>query len=56
MVDTWLSALNKANQIGLLLIDLWKAFDQVDLLVEKLKIYNCNPSSLQWFTSYFGNS
>ena len=57
MVDTWLSALNKGNRIGLLLIDLCKAFDLVDhdLLSKKLKIYKCNPSSLQWFKSYLSS-
>ena len=29
MVDTWLSALNRGNEIGLLLVDLCKAFDLV---------------------------
>ena len=54
MVDTWLSALNKGNQIGLLLIDLCKAFDLVDhdLLIKKLEIYKCDHASLQWFKSY----
>ena len=37
MVDTWLSALNKGNQIGVLHIDLCKVFDVVDhdLLIRK---------------------
>ena len=53
IVDTWLSALNRGNQIGLLLIDLCKAFDLVDhdLLFKKLEIYKCNHASLQWFKS-----
>ena len=57
MVDTWLSAQNKDNQIGLLFIDLCKVFDLVDhnLLFKKLKIYKYNPSSLQWFKSYLSN-
>ena len=52
-----LSALNKGNQIGLLLIDLCKAFDLVDhdLLIKKLEIYKCNHASLQWFKSYLNN-
>ena len=57
MVDTWLSALNKGYQIGLLLMDLCKAFDLVDhdLLIKKLEIYKCNHASLQWFKSYLNN-
>ena len=31
MVDTWLSALNRGNEIGLLLVDLYKALDPVDV-------------------------
>ena len=54
MVDTWLSALNKCNQIGLLLVDLCKAFDLLDhdLPIKKRTIYKCNPLSPQWFKSY----
>ena len=57
MVDTWFSALNKSSQIGLLLIDLCKAFDLVDqdLLFKKLEIYKCNHASIQWFKSYLKN-
>ena len=57
MVDTWLSALDKGNQFGLLLIDLCKAFDLVDhdILFKKLEIYKCNHASLQWFKSYLNN-
>ena len=46
IVDTWLSALNR---IGLLLIDLCRAFDLLnqDLLIKKLEIYKCNHASLQ---------
>ena len=57
MVYTWLSALNKDNAIGVLLIDLCIAFDLVDhdILIKKKKIYKCNFSSLQWFKSYLSN-
>ena len=57
MVYTWLSALNKDNATGVLLIDLCIAFDLVDhdILIKKLKIYKCNLSSLQWFKSYRSN-
>ena len=60
MVDTWLSALNKANQIGLLLIDLCKAFDLIDhdLLIKNLKFTNVIMSHYNGLnlTSIIGNS
>ena len=57
MVDTWLSALNRGNEIGLLLVDLCKAFDLVDhnILIEKLKLYKCSSVALNWFESYLRN-
>ena len=57
MVDTWLSALNRGNQIGLLLVDLCKAFDLVDhiILIKKLKLYKCSSVALRWFESYLRN-
>ena len=57
MVDTWLSALNRGNEIGLLLVDLCKAFDLVDhnILIEKLKLYQCSFVALNWFESYLRN-
>ena len=55
-LDTWLSALNKECQLGLLLIDLCKAFDLVDHdFLSKNKMYKCNSSSLQWFKYYLNN-
>ena len=57
MVDTWLSALNRGNQIELLLVDLCKAFDLVDhdILNKKLKLYKCSSVALRWFKSYLRN-
>ena len=57
MVYTWLSALNKDNATGVLLIDLCIAFDLVDhdILIKKLRIYKCNLFSLQWFKSHRSN-
>ena len=45
MVDTWLSAINRGNEIGLLLVDLCKAFDLVNhnILIEKLNFTNVAP-------------
>ena len=57
MVDTWLSALNRGNEIGLLLVDLCEAFDLVDhnILNKKLKLYKCSSVALNWFESYLRN-
>ena len=57
MVDTWLSALNRGNEIGLLLVDLCKAFDLVDhnILIKKLTLYKCSSVALNWFESYLRN-
>ena len=57
MVDTWLSASNRGNEIGLLLVDLCKAFDLVDhnILIKKLKLYKCSSVALNWFGSYLRN-
>ena len=53
MVDTWLSALNRGHQIGLLLVDLCKAFDLFDhnILIKKLKLYKCSSKKLRCFES-----
>ena len=42
---------------GLLQLDLSKAFDLVNhtLLLEKLKLYNCNADTICWFQSYLKN-
>ena len=39
---------------GIILLDLQKAFDLVntDVLLEKLKIYQCDEKTLNWFKSY----
>ena len=57
MVDTWLSALNRGNEIGLLLVDLCKAFDLVDhnILIKKPKLYKYSSVALNWFESYLRN-
>ena len=57
MVDTWLSTLNRGNQIGLLLVDVCEAFNIVDqnILIKKLKLYKCSSVALKWFESYLRN-
>ena len=54
MTEEWLSALFTRNQVGLLLVDLCKAFDLVnhDILIEKLKLSKCSEKTQHWFLSY----
>ena len=54
MTDDWLEAMDQGLYTGANFLDLRKAFDVVnhDLLIAKLQIYGCSPSSLLWFKSY----
>jgi len=54
MTDDWLEAMDQGLYTGANFLDLRKAFDAVnhDLLIAKLQIYGCSPSSLLWFKSY----
>ena len=50
----WYKALDAGLVIGVLFLDVSKAFDTVDhpLLLSKLKSYGASPSTLKWFHSY----
>lgn len=50
-------AINEGKFLGLVQLDFSKAFDLVNhkLLLEKLKLYRCNTSAINWFTSYLCN-
>jgi len=54
LIDKWLKALDQGEMVGTIMVDFRKAFDLVDheILLEKLKIYQCSENSLNWFTSY----
>ena len=54
LVDMWTSNMEKGLLNGIILLDLRKAFDLVntDVLLEKLKIYQCDERTLNWFKSY----
>ena len=47
-------ALHEGKYVGMVQLDLSKAFDLVNhsLLLQKLKLYRCDDSSLKWFSSY----
>ena len=54
MTDDWLEAMDQGLYTGAIFLDLRKAFDVVnhDLLIAKLQIYGCSPSTLLWFKSF----
>lgn len=57
MTEKWLSALDKGDLVGIVLVDLKKAFDSVNhqMLLQKLKIYGCSSVTLEWFKSYLSD-
>ena len=54
MYSTWLDALEKGDMAGVCMIDMSAAFDVVDieLLLEKLKLYGLDRNAVQWVWSY----
>ena len=55
--DTIYQALEAGDYFGIAQLDLSKAFDLVNhsLLLQKLKLYNCSPTSVSWFNYYLSN-
>ena len=54
ITEDWFEAIDKGNFIGLVMIDLKKAFDTVnhDILLQKLKKFNVHDRCVNWFKSY----
>ncbi len=54
LMDMWTSNMEKGLLNGIILLDLRNVFDHVntDVLLEKLKIYQCGERTLNWFKSY----
>ncbi len=57
ITDKWLKETDKSNLIGVVFLDLSKAFDLVNqkLLLSKLGKYHTSDGALKWFESYLTN-
>ena len=57
MSDDWYNGLDLGKLVGLVFIDLKKAFDTVDhdILCKKLELYGIQQRELSWFRSYLSN-
>ena len=57
VTEDWKLALDDENLVGIMFIDLSKAFDSIDhsLLIAKLSAYGFDKISLQWFSAYLSN-
>ena len=55
VTEKLLNSIDSGNIVGLVMIDLKKAFDTVDhcILLEKLEKYGFSELTLKWFKSYF---
>ena len=57
MIENWKTQLNKRNKIGVIIMNLPKAFDILNhnLLVAKLKAYGLNLNAASFIKSYLTN-
>ena len=55
--DDWYNGMDLGRLVGLVFIDLKKAFDTVDhsILCKKLELYGLQQRELSWFKSYLSN-
>ena len=54
MYDTWLEAVEQGDLAGVCMVDMSAAFDvvDIDLLLQKLKLYGFDRDAVQWMWSY----
>ena len=57
VTEDWLHSMDKGNLIGMVTIDLRKAFDTVDhsILLEKLRLNGLDDHACKWFKSYLSD-
>ena len=57
MIENWKTQLNKGNKIGVIIMDLSKAFNTLnhDLLVAKLETYGLELNAASFIKSYLVN-
>ena len=57
MIETWKEDLDKGNTVGVIIMDLLKAFDTINhgLLIAKMKAYGFSKSSLEMLITYLAN-
>ena len=57
MIETWKSILNIGDKVGIIYMDLSKAFDNLnhELLIAKLKCYRLDQDAIKFFRSYLSD-
>ena len=57
MIETWKTKLNMCHKVGVIYMDLSKAFDSLshELLIAKLKCYGLDKNAVEFFRSYLSN-
>ena len=57
MIETWKTKLNTGHKVGVIYMDLSKAFDSLnhELLIAKLKCYGLDQNAVEFFRSYLSN-
>ena len=57
MIETWKTKLNMCHKVGVIYMDLSKAFDSLshELLIAKLKCYGLDQNAVEFFRSYLSN-
>lgn len=57
ITEDWYNSIDKGEYVGVVMLDLQKAFDTVnhEILMNKLSKYNISQECIQWFGSYLSN-
>ncbi len=57
MASQWAANMDRGDLTGLVVLDLCKAFDMVNLniLLQKLALYRLSENAIKWFKSYLSD-